>query len=65
VEEVIDVGDGATVVSVQRTQGRTQHMQIDTNTQWASVFTLRDGKILRGQGYLSKDEALAAAGLRE
>jgi ketosteroid isomerase-like protein len=65
VEEVIDVGDGATVISVQRTQGRTRHMQVDTNVQWASVFTLRDGKILYAQGYLSKNEALEAAGLRE
>jgi ketosteroid isomerase-like protein len=65
VEEVIDVGDGATVISVQRTQGQTRHMQIDTDTQWAAVFTLRGGKILRGQGYMRKDEALQAAGLRE
>ena len=27
-EEVIDVGDGATVISVQRTQGRTRHMKL-------------------------------------
>ena len=65
VEEVIDVGDGATVVSVQRVQGRTRHMQIDTNTQWAAVFTLGAGKILRAQGFMRKDEALEAAGLTE
>jgi ketosteroid isomerase-like protein len=65
VEEVIDVGDGATVISVQRTQGRTRHMQFDTNLQWAGVFTFRGGKILRGQGYMSKAEALEAAGLSE
>jgi ketosteroid isomerase-like protein len=65
VEEVIDVTDGSTVISVQRTQGRTRHMQIDTNTQWAGVFTLRRGKILRAQGYMRKEEALEAAGLSE
>jgi ketosteroid isomerase-like protein len=64
VEEVIDVGDDATVVSVQRAQGQTRHMQVDTNLQWASVFTLSDGKILYARGYLSKDEALEAAGLK-
>jgi ketosteroid isomerase-like protein len=63
VEEVIDVGDGATVITVQRSQGQTRHMQIDTDWQWAAIFTLRQGKILRGQGYMSKDEALEAAGL--
>jgi ketosteroid isomerase-like protein len=65
VEEVIDLGDDATVVSVQRTQGRTRHMQIDTDWEWAAVFTLRGGKILRAQGYMRKKEAFEAAGLRE
>jgi ketosteroid isomerase-like protein len=65
VEEVIDVGDGATVISVQRAQGRTRHMQLDTNLQWAGVFTFRGGKVLRAQGYMSKAEALEAAGLSE
>ena len=64
-EQVIDVGDGATVVSVQRAQGRTRHMQLDTNMQWGSVFTFRGGKILRAEGYMRKAEALEAAGLRE
>jgi ketosteroid isomerase-like protein len=64
-EQVIDVGDGATVVSVQRAQGRTRHMQLGTNMQWGSVFTFRGGKILRAQGYMRKTEALEAAGLSE
>ena len=65
VDEVIDVGDGATVISVQRSQGRTRHMEIDTEWEWAAVFTLRRGKILRGQGFMRKAEALEAAGLSE
>jgi ketosteroid isomerase-like protein len=64
-EEVIDAGDGATVVSVQRVQGRTRHMQVDTNFQWAAVWTFRGGKVLRAQGYMHKDQALEAAGLPE
>lgn len=63
VEEVIDVGDGATVISVQRTQGRTRHTQFGTNLQWAGTFTFRGGRILRAQGYMSKTAALEAAGL--
>ena len=31
-EEVIEVGDGATVISVQRVQGRTRHMKLDTDS---------------------------------
>jgi ketosteroid isomerase-like protein len=62
-EEVIDTGDGETVVSVQRTKGRTRHMQMDTNLQWAAVWTFRGGKVLRAQGYMRKPEALEAGGL--
>jgi ketosteroid isomerase-like protein len=63
VDEIIDVGDGETVVSVQRTMGRTSHMRLDTDVQWAAVWTIRGGKALRAQGYRSKAEALEAAGL--
>jgi ketosteroid isomerase-like protein len=65
VEEVIDVGDGETVISVQRTRGRTRHMRLDTNVRWAAVWTFRDRKVLRAQGYMRKREALEAARLRE
>ncbi len=64
-EEVIDTGDGETVVSVQRTTGRTRHMQMDTNIQWAAVWTFRARKVLSAQGYMRKPEALEAAGLRD
>jgi ketosteroid isomerase-like protein len=64
-EEVIDVGDGATVMSVQRAQGRTRHMQLDTDLRWAAVWTFRAGKVLRAQGYMHRREALEAAGLEE
>jgi hypothetical protein len=29
---------------------------------WAAVWTVRDGKAVRGQGYMAKAEALEAAG---
>ena len=38
-------------------------MQLDTNVEWAAVWTIRGGKALRAQGYRSKAEALEAAGL--
>jgi ketosteroid isomerase-like protein len=62
-EEVIDMGDGATLISVQRAQGRTRHMQIDTDFRWAAVWMFRGGKLFRAQGYMHKAEALEAAGL--
>jgi ketosteroid isomerase-like protein len=65
VEEMIEVGDGETVVSVQRTQGRMRHTGLKTNFQWAAVWTVRDGKALRAHGYASKAQALKAAGLEQ
>jgi hypothetical protein len=57
------VGDGETVISVQRTQGRTPHIELGTNQRWAAVWTFRGEEVLRAQGYMPKREALEAAGL--
>jgi ketosteroid isomerase-like protein len=65
VEEIIEAPDGETIVSVQRTQGHMRHTQLWTDVQWAGVWTVRDGKALRAQGYMSRAAALKAAGLRE
>lgn len=63
VEEIIEAGDGETVVSVQRTQGRMRHTQLGTNVQWAGIWTFRGGKVVRCQGYMRREDALEAAGL--
>ena len=73
VEEIIDAGDGETVVSVQRTTGRTSYSQLNVGdlrseeappgVQWAAVWMISGGRALRAQGYLNKAEALEAAGL--
>jgi ketosteroid isomerase-like protein len=67
VDEIVDVGDGETVVSVQRTLGISRYTRIasDLAPPWAAVWTVRSGKTLRAQGYRSRAEALEAAGLRE
>ena len=74
VEEVIDVGDGETVVSVQRTTGRMSHSQLNVDlqseegrqgAQWAAVWTISGGRALSAQGYMTRAEALEAAGLSE
>jgi ketosteroid isomerase-like protein len=62
-EEVIDAGDGRTVVSVQRVLGRTRHMQLETNLRWAAVWTLLGTKVVSAQGYMRKADALEAVGL--
>jgi ketosteroid isomerase-like protein len=65
IEEITEAPDGETLVSVQRTQGRMRHTDMKTNVQWATTWTIRDGKVLRAYGYLTRAEALEAAGLRE
>src|SRR5215208_2389122 len=62
-EEIIKADDGETVVSVQRTQGLMRHTQLPWDDLWATVWTVRDGKAIRGQGYMTKEEALEAVGV--
>jgi ketosteroid isomerase-like protein len=64
VQELIEV-DGETVVSVQRTQGVMRHTQLPVDFVWAAVWTVRDGKVLRGQGYGTRGRALKSVGLRK
>jgi ketosteroid isomerase-like protein len=40
--------------------GRESGLKLESPTGW--VFALHDGKIVRAEGFLSTDEALAAAG---
>lgn len=65
IEEIIEAEDGETLVSVQRTRGRMRHTDLETNFQWGVVWTIRDGKALRAHGYLTKVQALEAAGLQQ
>jgi ketosteroid isomerase-like protein len=61
-EEIIEV-DGETIVTVQKTRARMRHTELETRFRWATVWTLRDGKALRAHGYVTKAQALEAAGL--
>ena len=64
VKEVIDL-DEDRVLSVQRALGRAAHTGIEMDVLWASVLTLRDGKIVRAQGYWTPEQAREAVGLSE
>ena len=65
VEEVIETGDGETAVMVLRSLGQWKHMEMDADVPWAAVVVVRDVKLVSGQGYMRKAEALEAAGLRK
>jgi ketosteroid isomerase-like protein len=53
---------GGRVVGIGRMQTRGTASGVVTDTAWAFVAELRDGRALRIQTYLDHDEALAAAG---
>ncbi len=61
--DVIDVGDRVLASVTIRGRGR----QSGAATSWDlwEVWTIRDGRVVRGQAFTGKTEALAAAGLRE
>jgi ketosteroid isomerase-like protein len=62
--ELIDAGEDA-VVAVLRFGGRAKLSGLKTDSTFATVFTIRDGRIARGREYATRDEALEAAGLSE
>ena len=65
-EDIVDVhGDGTTVLMLLRAKGTASYTGIEVDYEWAAIWTIRDGKLLRAQGYLNRAEALAAAGLSE
>ena len=64
VREVIELDDGR-VLSIQRATGRAVHTGIEMDVLWASVLTLRNGKIVHAQGYWTPEQAREAAGLSE
>jgi ketosteroid isomerase-like protein len=65
-QELVDVGEQVVAVVLMRGRGKgsdvnLQHLQ----TPFAVVWTLRDGKVIRGAVFRSKSEALEAVGLSE
>ncbi len=60
-QEYLDAGDR--VVVLARLVGRGKSSGVAVERTWAYVWTLRDGKALRMEGYADRAEAMAAAGL--
>ena len=64
VGEVIDAGDDLVLVQIRWClRGRVSGLE--TEREYAAVFTLREGKIVRYRDYESWNEALEAVGLSE
>jgi ketosteroid isomerase-like protein len=62
-EEILDAGDH--VVAFERQSGRGKGSGVRVAEETASVFTLREGKVVRIEWFLNRAEALEAAGLNE
>jgi ketosteroid isomerase-like protein len=60
-ERFIDRGDQLLVLA--RMVARTRRGGPEIDRQFDQVITMRDGKIVRGRWFLTRDEALEAAGL--
>jgi ketosteroid isomerase-like protein len=61
-EEVIEIDDER-VLTTQRFSGRFRATEIPFDGPWASILTIRDGRVVRAEGYLTKKRAQRAAGL--
>ncbi len=64
VEEYIDVGDDR-VFTWSRFTGLGRTSGVPADWYLAVIFTIRDGKVVRGEENFDRNEALEAAGLRE
>jgi ketosteroid isomerase-like protein len=62
-EKFIPAGDY--IVVFVRLRGRAKASGVETELRLAVVYTVRDGKIVRGREYIDRQQALEAVGLRE
>jgi ketosteroid isomerase-like protein len=63
VERIVEAGSKQVVVFM-RERGRSES-GLTMDERHAELYTLRDGKIVRRQGFSDPNQALEAAGLRE
>jgi uncharacterized protein len=63
INELIDAGDQVLVGITAR--GRGKQSGVESGWHLWHVWTLRGGKIVRGEGFTDRDKALEAAGLSE
>jgi ketosteroid isomerase-like protein len=62
--EIIDAG-GDQVVTANRWTGTGTTSRVPVEREVATLFTLVNGRIVRAQGFETRDEALEAAGLSD
>jgi len=60
--EVTDAGDEI-VIAMQRASGVAKGSGVPTDLVYGVVYTVRDGKIVSGREYATREQTLAAAGV--
>jgi uncharacterized protein len=63
-EELIDAGEHVIAVATVRGRGRASGVEIN-HENYAGVWTIRGGKVVRVKWFLTREDALEAAGLAE
>jgi ketosteroid isomerase-like protein len=63
-KELIDAGNDR-VVAVMSVTGRMKGSEAEVEMRLGVVYTVRNGLIVRGREYATRDQALQAAGLSE
>jgi ketosteroid isomerase-like protein len=63
IEELVDAGERVVILQREYQRGRTSGVELVVEA--AVIVDLRDGRIVRVQGYMDRAEALEAAGLSE
>jgi uncharacterized protein len=64
VEQLIDAGDQVLTLAIEHGRGRGSGAEVEAH-KTAHLWTLRDGKAIRLDLYLNRDEALKAVGLSD
>jgi ketosteroid isomerase-like protein len=62
-QRFIDGSDVVVVLQHELRRGRGSGVEVESET--AVVFDIRDGRVVRIQGFMDQEQALEAAGLRE
>jgi ketosteroid isomerase-like protein len=58
-EDFIRVGDHVVVPFIARARGKGSDVEVEA--RWAHVWTMRDGRAIRLEGYIDPSQAMAAA----
>jgi ketosteroid isomerase-like protein len=63
--ELIDAGDQVVAVAQVNGVGPTSQIAMEDRDQFAFLFTIKNGRVVREQAFRNREEALVAAGLSE